>query len=162
MSDGDSGMHGSGEELAITRIFDAPADLVFRLWSDPGHMARWSCPKDFTVTCNEGDVRPGGHWRMCMRSPEGRDYCLQGTYWEIIAPERMLFTHAWEDPEGKPRHETQVTVCFSEEDGKTRQIFRQAGFESEAERVSHEAGWNECFDKEDAYLSQLARSGGSA
>ena len=62
------------------------------------------------------------------------------------------------DAEGKPLHETQVTVCFTEVDGKTRQTFRQAGFESAASRDSHEAGWNECFDKEDAYLSQLTRS----
>ena len=159
MINGNSGMQGKGERLDITRIFNAPPDLVFRLWSEPEHMARWSCPKDFTTTLNEGDVRPGGNWRMCMRSPAGQDYCLQGTYWEIMAPERILFTHAWEDAEGKPLHETQVTVCFTEVDGKTRQTFRQAGFESAASRDSHEAGWNECFDKEDAYLSQLTRSG---
>ena len=55
---------GRGEQLDITRIFDAPPDIVFRLWSEPEHMARWSCPKDFTTTFHEGDVRPGGRWRM--------------------------------------------------------------------------------------------------
>ena len=158
MMDGRSGK-GGGEELVITRVLDAPPDLVFALWSEPGHMAQWSCPRGFTTTLSEGDVRPGGRWRMCMRSPEGRDHCLQGTYWEIIAPERILFTHAWEDEEGKPGHETQVIVRFLAEDGKTRQVFRQAGFESAADRASHEAGWNECFDKEEAYLSGLVRSG---
>ncbi len=161
MTDGHSSMPGiqrGEEELVITRIFDAPPDMVFRLWSEPEHMARWSCPQGFTTTLNEGDIRPGGHWRMCMRSPDGRDHCLQGIYWEIVPPERILFTHAWEDETGKPGHETQVCVRFTEENGKTRQVFRQTGFETPAMRDSHEAGWNECFDKEEAYLSQPGRS----
>ncbi len=66
----------------------------------------------------------------------GQVYCLQGTCWKIVASERILFTHAWEDAEGKPHHGTQVTVCFTEVDGKTRQTFRQAGFESAASRDS--------------------------
>ena len=65
-----------------------------------------------------------------MRSPEGTDQWQQGIYREIVEPERLVFTYAWEDAEGKPGHETLVTVTFAEHDGKTKLTVHQAVFES--------------------------------
>jgi uncharacterized protein YndB with AHSA1/START domain len=144
-------MQPAEQVLSITRIFDAPPSFVFKFWTQSEHMAEWSCPKDFMTTFCEGDIHPGGAWRMCMRSPEGKDYCIRGIYQEIAEPERIIFTHAWENPEGKPGHETLVTVSFSKYGEKTGEqtklTFHQGVFESVAERNSHEEGWNECFDK---------------
>lgn len=148
MADGNTPLaQPAGPELCITRTFDAPRSLVFKLWTQSEYLKQWSCPKDFTTTFSEGDIRPGGAWRMCMRSPEGKDYCVRGIYHEVVSPERVVFTHAWEDAEGNPGHETLVTVTFSEQAGKTKQTFYQAVFQSVEERDSHEEGWKECFDK---------------
>jgi uncharacterized protein YndB with AHSA1/START domain len=110
-------------------------------------MRQWSAPRDFAVIHNEGEVRAGGAWRSCMRSPEGEDLWLGGTYREVVANERLIFTHAWDRVDGTPGHETVVTVIFEDEDGKTRITFRQAYFESVEDRDGHASGWSECFDR---------------
>jgi uncharacterized protein YndB with AHSA1/START domain len=61
-------------ELTIRRSFDAPRALVFRVWTEPQHLAQWSCPRGFTMTENSGDLRVGGAFSACMRSPEGSDH----------------------------------------------------------------------------------------
>ena len=59
-------------ELVITRILDAPHSLVFKAWTEPEHLERWQgAPQGFTVTTHKSDIRPGGAFRVCMRSPEG-------------------------------------------------------------------------------------------
>jgi uncharacterized protein YndB with AHSA1/START domain len=141
-------------ELIITRIFDAPRSLVFEAWAKREHLVHWSAPRGFTITYCEGDLRPGGAWRCCMRSREGSDHWLGGVYREIVEPHRLVFTHAWEDENGKPGRETLVTLTFGEHDGKTKLTFHQAVFESAAERDSHREGWGECLDKLEEYLGE--------
>jgi len=141
--------------LVMTRVFDAPRELVFKAWTDPRHLVRWSCPHGFTLTHCEGDLRPGGRWRSCMRKPDGHDLWLGGVYREIVPPERLVFTHAWDDPQGNPGHETIVTVTLVERDGKTEMTFRQAEFESAGERDGHRGGWTECFEKLAGYVKTL-------
>ncbi len=140
------------QELTITRVFDAPRSLVFRMWTEQEHIVKWCAPRGFTIPHNKADVRPGGAWRACMRSPEGKDYWLQGVYREIVEPERLVFTHVWEDEDGKPGHETLVTVTFAEQDGKTKLTFHQAVFESVEQRDSHLEGWSESLDRLEEYL----------
>jgi len=89
-------------ELTIRRTFDAPRALVFRVWTEPQHLAQWSCPRGFTMIENRGELRVGGAFSACMRSPEGSDHRLRGVYREIVAPERLVFTHAWVDASGTP------------------------------------------------------------
>ena len=141
--------------LVITRVLDAPRSLVFKVWTKPEHMMRWLGPRDFTTTSCKMDFRPGGTYRACIRSPEGQDYWMRGVYREIVEPERIVFTFAWEDEKGEPGHETLVTVTFAEQDGKTKLTFHQAVFESIADRDSHREGWSECFDRLEAYLAEL-------
>jgi len=140
--------------LVLHRVFDAPRELVFKAWTEPQHLTRWSCPNGFTLTQCEGELRPGGAWRSCMRSPDGKELWLGGVYREIQAPDRLVFTHAWQDDNGNPGHETVVTVTFAERDGKTEMTFRQALFESVASRDGHRGGWTECFDKLADYVAK--------
>ncbi|MCT7374763.1 SRPBCC family protein [Chelativorans salis] len=145
----------SDAELYISRLFDAPPALVFEAWTKAEHLNRWSCPTGFTVPHSEGDIRTGGWFKTCMRSPQGEDHWLSGTYREI-APERLVFTHAWHDENGQPGHETVVTVTLKEEGGKTRLTLHQAFFASKASRDGHEGGWNETLDNLAAYLPTMA------
>lgn len=139
-------------ELTLVRTFDAPRRLVFKVWTQPEHFARWLGPKDFTATFCEMDVRVGGNYRACIRSPEGTDHWMRGVYREIVEPERLVFTFAWQDETGKPKHETIVTVTFADRAGKTLMTFHQAIFESVEARDSHQSGWSECFDRLEVYL----------
>jgi uncharacterized protein YndB with AHSA1/START domain len=139
--------------LVIRRVFDAPRELVFRLWTAPEHLVRWWGPKDFTTLAAEIDVRPGGAWRRRMRSPEG-DVCVKsGVYREIVPPERLVLTYADEDADGRPGHETLVTVSFKDVGGKTEVTLHQALFETVAARDSHAFGWTGCLERFAAYLA---------
>jgi uncharacterized protein YndB with AHSA1/START domain len=142
-------------ELVITRVLDAPRSLVFKVWTQPEHVVRWLGPKGFTAPSCEMDLRPGGAWRACIRSPEGTDQWMQGVYREVVEPLRLVFTFAWENDQGEPGHQTLVTVTFADHGGKTRLTFHQAVFESIESRDSHQSGWSECFDRLENYLAQL-------
>ena len=106
--------------LVITRTFDAPRSLVFQAWTQKEHLDHWCVPRGFTILDSEGELRPGGRWRCRMRSPDGAEYRVGGTYREIVQDELLVFTHAWESEDGKPGHETLVTLRFADQAGKTR------------------------------------------
>ncbi|MDX2242666.1 MAG: SRPBCC domain-containing protein [Leptolyngbyaceae cyanobacterium bins.302] len=142
-------------QLTITRVFDAPRRLVFKVWTQPEHFSQWLGPKDFTAIACHMNVQVGGMFRACIRSPEGNDHWMQGIYREIIEPERLVFTFAWEDENNRPKHETLVTVTFEEQNNKTLMTFQQAIFESTESRDSHNTGWSECFDRLTSYLTAL-------
>jgi uncharacterized protein YndB with AHSA1/START domain len=142
------------QELVIERVFDAPRRLVFRAWTAPEHLVRWWGPHGFTLPSCRMDFRPGGAFRCLMRSPEGTDHRLRGVYREIVEPERLVFTFAWEDEEGRLGHETLVTVTFADHGGRTKLILHQAVFESVTARDSHREGWTETLERLAAYLAQ--------
>ena len=143
------------KNLLITRILNAPPLLIFKMWTEREHLIHWCAPNGFTIPFCEGDARPGGMWRSCLRSPEGVDHWVQGVYREIIEPERLVFTHAWEDDEGNPKHETLVTITFEPFERKTKMIFQQSDFESTESRDGHKGGWEEAFDKLSEYLKRF-------
>lgn len=141
-------------ELVLTHLFDAPRTLVWDAWTERRHLERWQgAPRGFTVTTAQADIRPGGAFRICMRSPEGVDHWLQGVYREVVAPERLVFTHTWLDADGKPGHETLVTITFAERGIKTELTLRQTGFASDESRAGHEGGWASTFDRLADYLT---------
>ena len=113
-----------------TRVFDAPRDLVFSVWTDPKHLAQWWGPNGFTTTTSSFDMRPGGEWRFVMHGPDGRDYQNRITFEEIVPPERIVYRHGGEDAE--PVRFT-TTVTFQDLGGKTR-ITMRLDFPSAAER----------------------------
>ena len=76
----------ASREIVATRTFDAPRDLVFKMWTDPKHIAQWWGPKGFTTTIYEMDVKPGGVWRFVMHGPVGVDYQNKVVYLEIVKP----------------------------------------------------------------------------
>ena len=111
--------------LVITRIFDAPRELVFEAWTDPKHVAQWWGPNGFTNTIHEMNVRPGGVWRFVMHGPDGVDYPNKIVYEEIVKPERLVYSHV-----SGPKFQT--TVTFDEQGGKTKLTMRML-FDTAAE-----------------------------
>ncbi len=96
----------------------------------------------------------GGGFRFGMESLTREKHVVRGTYKVIKVPERLEFTHTWEDADGNPGHETLVTVTFAAEGAKARMTFRQAGFDSAESRNGHEDGWGQCFGKLTDMLGQ--------
>jgi uncharacterized protein YndB with AHSA1/START domain len=142
-------------ELLITRVFDAPRALVYRIWTQPQHMKHWWGPRGYTTLSCTIDLRPGGAWRVESRHSDGTETAEQGVFHEALEPERLVFTHAWDDQQGKPGRETLVTVTFVEQDGVTTMTFHQAGFTSVETRDGHVEGWNESFDMLVEYLARV-------
>lgn len=146
---------GAVGELNITRTFDAPRELVFKLWTDPEHVRHWWGPLTCPAAILEMDVRPGGNWRGCLhRVEDGRKLWQGGVFQEVKAPERLAFTFSW-DEEGERGIETLVTIDFTEQDGKTQMRFRQTPFQSVAERDGHQGGWNGSFNRLEEQIKTL-------
>jgi len=140
-------------ELVITRILDAPRELVFKAWTEPDRVIRWWGPRGFTTAHYELDFRPDGAYRVCMRSPEGTEHWQRGVCREVVEPERLVFTFAWEDSEGKPGHETVVTVTLAEFGAKTKLTLHQAVFETVTARDLHQGGWASALEWLAEYLA---------
>jgi len=149
----------SDKKVVITRVFDAPRALVWRLWTRPEHVMRWWGPKGFTSPNCRIDLRVGGTYLFCMRSPDGKDYWSTGVYREIVEPQRIVYTDCFADEKGSPvpaSHygmgddtllEMLVTVTLQEHGGGTKLILEHAGAPAGQESALMEAGWNESFDK---------------
>lgn len=143
-------------ELTVSRLIDAPRALVFKAWTQPEHVARWWGPQGYTtIGCNM-DIRPGGEFRFGMRSPDGTDYWKRGAYREVVAPEQIVFTFAWEDAQGQPGHQTIITVTFEEHGDKTLLTLRQAMFDTAATRDGHRVGWTSCLERFADYMATMA------
>jgi uncharacterized protein YndB with AHSA1/START domain len=80
-------------EISITRILNAPKELVFEVWTDPKHLSQWWGPNGFTTTVHEMDLRPGGKWLHTMHGPDGKDYPNEAIFTEIVKPDLIKFTH---------------------------------------------------------------------
>jgi uncharacterized protein YndB with AHSA1/START domain len=145
------------DELLITRTFDAPASVLFALWSEPEHMKRWMGPGDFTCPEARMDFRVGGAYRAMIKSAEHGENWFGGVYREIERNRRLVFTFAWDNDGPSTGVETLVTITFEERDGKTVQTFHQRPFRDVARRDSHVGGWNEAFDKLGSYASKVAK-----
>ena len=140
-------------ELTLTRVLDAPRELVFRMWTDPIHVAKWWGPVGFTNPVCEMDVRPGGALRIVMRAPDGTEYPMIGTFRDVRAPERLAFAFTAVDADGNPLIDGLTTVIFTEKDGKTELtvqtravalVPRAAGM-----LEGMDAGWHQMLDRFD-------------
>jgi uncharacterized protein YndB with AHSA1/START domain len=144
-----AGAESAKRELVIERVFDAPRSLVFEAWTKPEHLMRWFAPKGFTVPACEMDFRVGGTYRLCMRSPEGRDHWVHGVYREIVARERIVWTGILE----ADGNETLSTITFADAGGKTRLTVHQTySFESDSTRGAPQ-GWAETLDRLAEYVA---------
>jgi uncharacterized protein YndB with AHSA1/START domain len=144
------------DELLIRRSFDAPASLMFALWSEPEHFRRWMGPHGFDCAEVEIDFRVGGTYRAMIRSAERGDNWFGGIYREIERDKRLVFTFTWDDGPSAGA-EMLVTITFEERNGKTVQTFHQAPFLNVERRDSHVGGWNSAFDRQQTYVNQLAQ-----
>ena len=81
-------------DLVLERVIDVPRDLVWRSWTEPERLKRWFCPRPWSVSDCEIDLRPGGRFNTVMRSPEGQDCPNQGCYLEVVPQERLAWTDA--------------------------------------------------------------------
>ena len=131
--------------LRLSRSFPAPRERVFRAFTVPAQMVKWWGPKGWTVPVCTLDARPGGAWHTVMRSPEGKDHIVSGVYREVLPPERLVYTWAWEE-DGARGHETVVTIELLETQGGTRLELTQELFESENARDRHNEGWSSSLD----------------
>ncbi len=110
--------------VTMTRVFDAPRNLVYKAWTDPGHLAQWWGPHGFTNPVCEVDLRPGGTWRIDMRGPDGTIYPNTGRYLEVVERERLVYTDivdddatAWGD---SPPPSSVSTVTFEDAGSQTK------------------------------------------
>ncbi len=140
------------KEVTITRIFDAPRELVFKAWTDPKLVGQWWGPHGFTTPVCELDVRPGGAMRIDMRGPDGVVYPGKGVFHEIIEPDRLVFTTStFEDAEGNPQLEVLNTVTFTELGSKTKLTLHAVVVKATPEvgtaLAGMEEGWNQSLDR---------------
>ena len=143
--------------LVITRTFDAPRELVFRMWSDPKHLIHWMGPVDYPAMKVDNDFRVGGKWRIGLHATNGsEDLWQSGVYREIDEPRKIAFTFIWEGMVGgTPPRETFVSIELEDTGGKTRMTLRQFLFDTVSNRDGHRRGWDSSFDRLDQYLATL-------
>ena len=145
-------------EISITRIFDAPRDLVWRAWTEAEQLARWFMPHGFTVPECEVDLRPGGTFRMMVRDPNGMESPTGGEFMEVDPLERLVFTTAaFEGPDGVPLFEVRNTATFADRGDKTEltlhAVVTKASPEMAAPLAGMEEGWLQSLEKLDALLT---------
>jgi uncharacterized protein YndB with AHSA1/START domain len=149
-----------GRDLILTRMIDAPAEKVFRAWTDPELLQQWFVPAPWTISKVETDVRVGGSSLVVMRSPEGAEFPNRGVYLEVVKNKRIVFTdaytEAWE-PSEKPF--MTVIMTFEEVDGKTKYTVRARHW-TQADREAHEqmgfhVGWATCADQLAALVARI-------
>ena len=131
------------QEVIVQRQFTAPRTLLFQVFTRAEHLVRWWAPPPYTVPVCTIDLRPGGIWHYCMRSPEGQDHWARSVYSEIVLPEKLVYTSTFADEhanpiEGVPEHLT--TVIFTEEAGKTRVTARVQFTSAAALKVAVDIG----------------------
>ena len=135
------------ERILITREFDAPKDLVYRAWTEPGLVGRWWGGERGEVTIVEVDLRVGGTWRCVMVTDDGSEVAFYGEYREVVPDERIVSTEVYE---GVPEAEALNTVTFAETDGRTilTVLVEHASKEARDAHIASgmEAGMREAMD----------------
>jgi len=142
-------------KLQLTRVFDAPRELVFKAWTDANQFKQWFG----AAACGGGslqsvkvDARVGGKYRLQVQKSDGEFYTTVGTYREVKAPERLVFTWAFEkDGSGEEFGEVEppemlVTLEFKARGKQTELILTHEKFASADSRDRHEQGWTRCLD----------------
>lgn len=139
--------------LLLTRVFDAPRALVFRLWTEPEHVVRWwGCAQTGEVAF-DSNLRVGGGFSAEMRLTNGHTHRIWGVYCKIEEPERLVFTWAWDNTDGFQGGETLVTVTFKDlGGGRTELTLRHESFALAEHRDAHGQGWGASLDRLGEYL----------
>ncbi|MGE5740918.1 MAG: SRPBCC family protein [Candidatus Aminicenantes bacterium RBG_16_66_30] len=148
-----------GSILIIERVFDAPRERVWMAWTDPDLVKRWWGPKGFTSPVCRISLRVGGSYFLCMRSPQGKNYCNSGFYREIVPLERIVVTASFADEKGNIVSATSYgmgpgwaremlqTMIFEESGGKTKLTLSHAGIPAGEDMKNAREGWSQSLDK---------------
>lgn len=148
----------SDREIAMSRVFDAPRDLVFEAWSKPEHVKNWWGMRGSTMIVCEMDFRPGGAWRYVLLEADGQEFPFRGVYREIVRPELLSYTFIY-DVEPYSKHEAIETIIFNEEDGRTTLICTTIYDSVEARdgilNSGMEEGANQIYDRLAEYLETM-------
>jgi uncharacterized protein YndB with AHSA1/START domain len=147
----------SDREIRVERVFDAPRDRVFAIYTDPELIPQWWGPREMTTRVDVMDVRAGGAWRFVMRGPDGEETGFRGTYREVSPPERIVQTFEWE---GMPGHVSVDTASFEDLGERTR-VVTTSIFHTAEERdgmlgSGMERGLNETYARLDELLAREA------
>ena len=147
-----------GNKLTFTRTFDAPRERVWKTWTEPDRVKRWWGPEFFTAPFIKIDLRVGGKYLFCMRSPEGSDFWSSGVYREIVPMNRIVYSQNFADEMGNiipasqiglPGNwppEIMVTVTFEEKGGKTKITVQEVGIPEEMREMA-KLGMDQSLDK---------------
>jgi uncharacterized protein YndB with AHSA1/START domain len=144
-------------EIHIERVFDAPRDRVFAVYTDPQLIPEWWGPRGTTTVVDRMDVRTGGDWRFVNRSSDGSETAFRGSYREVTAPERIVQTFEWE---GMPGHVSVETATFEDLGDRTK-VTTTSLFHTTQERdgmlgSGMEGGLNETYARLDELLARIA------
>lgn len=158
-------------ELRISRIFDAPRELVWKAFTEPDRMKKWWGPETFTTPYIKSDFRVGGKYLVCMRSPDNKDFWSAGSYLEIDPYKKLMMTDSFADENGNVVSasfygmspdfpmESHVTFNFEEDDNRDRtrfiMVYDDVSGIPEDHMKDMTQGWNEMFDKLSGYLAAI-------
>ena len=142
------------QEVIITRVFDAPRELVYRTYTDPTMVPKWWGPRGVTTVVEKMDVRFGGTWRYIHQAP-GVEYSFKGVYHEVIPNERLVYTFEFEP---LPGHILLETITFEDQDGKTlltdKSVFQTVADRDGMVQSGMESGMTQSFDRFEELLAQ--------
>jgi uncharacterized protein YndB with AHSA1/START domain len=159
-------------KLVITRVFDAPRELVFKAWSEAGRLAQWWGPKGCNIEVISLEFRPGGVFHYCMSMPDGGEMWGKFIYHEIVEPETIVFVSSFSDREGKitrapfsPSWPLEVlnNLTLNEKDGKTTLTLSGGPINATQEETktfasfvgSMQQGFGGTFDQLAEYLAKM-------
>jgi uncharacterized protein YndB with AHSA1/START domain len=152
-------------EIIITRVFDAPRELVFRAFSEPEQVRQWWGPTGWTMPVCTIDFRPGGEWRYCIRNAEGEEHCARAVYQKIVPMEQIVFRDEIVDNQGRPivgQPSRQLTVIFNDLAGKTLlTVYVELGSTADLEKLlamGFSKGFSEALNNLEQHLRQVQQS----
>jgi uncharacterized protein YndB with AHSA1/START domain len=153
-------------KLTVTREFDAPRELVWKAWTEPGQVKQWlELGEGVTIESVKMDLRVGGRFRIQTKMADGEFFTAAGTYLEVKTPERLVYTWDWEkdgggtefgELEGK---ETQLTVEFRASGKRTELVLTHEKFDSVERRDRHVKGWQNWVDRLAKFVEAKEKSG---
>jgi uncharacterized protein YndB with AHSA1/START domain len=121
-------------EIVLSRVIDAPRELVFQAWTDPDHITRWFGPDDFSCTTHAMDLRAGGTWRFDMLAPDGTLYPNRIDFLTVQAPSLLVFEHGTGEADDPNRF--RVTVTFDVQDEDTTVLTLRQLHPTKARRIA--------------------------
>lgn len=163
-----------GRELTVTKVFQAPRELVFKAWTEPEHLKHWWGPVGFDLHIAAFDLKPGGLFHYHMQNAEGHEMWAKFVFREVAEPGKLVYVISFSDVDGNTVRapfselypmEVLNIVTFTEEDGQTIMTLRSGPIDATEEEVSFfysmhasmQQGFGATFDQLDKYLAKQSK-----